>query len=180
MIIVIILLLLFALLTGLAYLTLFILTNLLLRLTNKLPLTIDNKKKLKKALLISSLTISSVATCLFLFTTPSTNYKTAFIEKEKDHFILTVKGKKTLMVHDPVSLFLRKTYEDSAKYIIPRKQGVIKGEELPTEPGYYKSVGTITIQNNQAEINLSYDNYDDKKMDSDGWNGKYKLVWRNR
>ena len=170
----------FALLTGLAYLTLFILTNLLLRLTNKLPLTIDNKKKLKKALLISSLTISSVGTCLFLFTTPSTNYKTAFIEKEKDHFILTIKGKKTLMVHDPVSLFLRKTYEDSAKYIIPRKQGVIKGEELPTQPGYYKSVGTITIQNNQAEINLSYDNYDDKKMDSDGWNGKYKLVWRNR
>lgn len=180
MIIVIILFLLFALLAGLVYLTLFILTNLSLRLTNKLPLTIDNKRKFKKALLISSLVISSVAACLFLFTTPSTNYKTAFIEREKDHFALTVKGKRSLMAHDPVSLFLRKTYEDSRKYIIPRNQGIIKGEELPTEPGYYKSVGTITIQNNQAEINLSYDNYDDKKIEADGWNGKYKLVWRDK
>ena len=84
------------------------------------------------------------------------------------------------MVHDPVSLFLRKTYEDSTNYIIPRKQGIIKGEELTTEPGYYKSVGTITIQNNQVEINLSADNYDDKKLDPDTWNGKYKLVWRDR
>ena len=93
---------------------------------------------------------------------------------------MTVKGKRLYMVHDPVSLFLRKTYEDSSKYIIPRSQGIIKGEELPTEPGYYKYVGTITIQNNQAEINLSADNFDDKKLDSDSWNGKYKLVWRDR
>ena len=84
------------------------------------------------------------------------------------------------MVHDPVSLFLRKTYEDSTNYILPRMQGFIKGEELLTKPGYYKSVGAINIQDNQVEINLSIANYDDKIFDPDSWNGKYKLVWRDK
>ena len=83
------------------------------------------------------------------------------------------------MVHDPFSLFLRKTYEDSMQYFIPRNKGVIKGEELPSKSGNYKSVGTITIQNNIIKINLSADNYDDKKLEPDTWNGEYKLVGRN-
>jgi hypothetical protein len=119
-------------------------------------------------------------TYIFLSTSPTTNYKTAFIAAEKDHYVLTVKGERLYMVHDIVSMFLEKTYEDSANYVIPRRQGIIKGEELPTEPGYYKSVGTITIQNNQLEINLSAANYDDKKLDPDSWNGKYNLVWRDK
>ena len=124
--------------------------------------------------------ISGITTYVFLFTSLSTNYKTAFIATEKDHFILTVKGRRLLMVHDPVSLFLRKTYEDSTNYILPRMQGFIKGEELLTKPGYYKSVGAINIQDNQVEINLSIANYDDKIFDPDSWNGKYKLVWRDK
>ena len=180
MFIIIILLLLFGLLTGLIYLTLLILTFAFTKLTDKPVLTTEKKRNLKKIFLVSSLIIAGITTYIFLFTSPSTNYKTAFIAKEKDHFILTVKGRRLLMVHDLVSLFLRKTYEDSTNYIIPRKQGIIKGEELPSKPGYYKSVGTINIQDNQVEINLSIDNYDDKKLDPDSWNGKYKLVWRDR
>ncbi|MEO6232881.1 MAG: hypothetical protein ABJB11_19735 [Ferruginibacter sp.] len=180
MFIIIILLLLFGLLTGAIYLTLFTLTFAFTKLTNKPTLSIENKKNLKKIFLIGSLMLAGITTYVFLFTSPSTNYKTAFIATEKDHFVLTVKGRRLLMVHDPVSLFFRKTYKDSANYIIPRKVGIIKGEELPTEPGYYKSVGTITIQNHQVEINLSADNYDDNKLDPDSWNGKYKLVYRDR
>ncbi len=177
---IIISLLLFGLLTGLVYLTLFIFAFAFTKLTGKPVWTIEKKRNLKKIFLISSFVIAGITTYDFLFTSPSINYKTAFIATEKDHFILTVKGKRLLMVHDPISLFLRKTYEDSTNYIIPRKQGIIKGEELPTEKGYYKSVGTINIQANQAEINLSIDNYDDKTLDPDSWNGTYKLVWRNR
>ena len=172
--------LLFCVLTGLIYLTLSMLTFAFTNLTDKPALAIETKRKLKKIFLFSSVLMASITTYFFLFTSPSTNYKTAFIATEQDHFILTIKGKRLLMVHDPVSLFLRKTYEDSTNYIIPRKQGIIKGEELPTEPGYYKSVGTINIQDNQVEIKLSIDNYDDKKLDPDSWNGKYKLVWRDR
>jgi hypothetical protein len=170
-------LLIFALITTLIYLTLFILTFTFTKLTNK---PIESEKTLKKIFLLCSLIIASITTYSLLFTSPSTNYTTAFIATEKDHFILTVKGKRFLMVHDPVSMLLRETYEDSTNYIIPRKQGVIKGGELPTEPGYYKSIGTINIKDNQVEINLSIDNYDDKKLDPHSWNGKYELVWRDR
>jgi hypothetical protein len=170
-------LLLFGLTTALIYLTLFILTFAFTKLADR---PIENEKIMKKIFVICSLIIASITTYCLLFTSPATNYTTAYITTEKDHFILTVKGKRLLMVHDPVSLLLRRTYEDSTNYIIPRKQGVIKGEELPTEPGYYKSIGTIKIQDNQVEINLLTDNYDDKKLDPNSWNGKYELVWRDR
>jgi hypothetical protein len=80
------------------------------------------------------------------------------------------------MIHDPISLFLRKTYQDSAQYIIPRSEGVIKGQELPLKEGYYNLVGDITIKGNHLKIDLSADNYNDKTLDPSTWNGDYKLV----
>ena len=137
-------------------------------------------KKQKQTILIISLAIAAPTTYLFLFTSPSTNYKTAYISKEQNHFVLTVKGRRLYMVHDPISLLLGKTYEDSIIYILPRNKGVIKGEELPKDSCCYNSLGTITIQNNQVNISLFVDNYDDKTLDPDGWNGKYNLIWRDR
>ncbi len=136
-------------------------------------------KKLRRTLLVASVAIAALTTYFFLFTSPATNYKTAYIEKEQNHYKVIVKGKRRYMVHDPVSLFFRETYEDSAQYIIPRSEGVIKGQELPTKKGYYKSVGDIIITDNHLKIDLSADNYDDKTLDPDTWNGDYKLVWRH-
>jgi Trk-type K+ transport system membrane component len=167
----------FAFFTGLAYVVLFYLTKFIqaFRIEN-----FKFNKKHKLTLLIVSLAIAAPKTYFFVFTSPATNYKTAYIAKEKEHFVLTVKGRRLGMVHDPISLLLQNTYEDSVNYIIPRNQGVIKGEELLTDSGYYKSIGTITIQNNQADIRLSIDNTDDKKLELDNWSGKYNLVWRDR
>jgi hypothetical protein len=166
-----------ALLTGLAYAVLFLVTKLIQSFRTE-KLTVD--KKLKWTLLIASFAIGALTTYFFLFTSPATNYKTAYIEKEQQHYKVTVKGKRLYMVHDPVSLFLRKTYEDSAQYIIPRSEGVIKRQELPTKEGYYKSVGNIIIKDGKLRIDLSADNYDDKTLDPDTWNGNYKLVWRQK
>ena len=131
-------------------------------------------------MLIISIIVAGMTTYFFLFTSPITNYKTAYIETKQQGFKVTVKGKRLYMVHDPISMFFKKTYVDSGQFIIPRSQGVIKGEELPNKPGYYKFMGTITIKNNQLEINLRADNYDDKTLDADTWNGKYDLVWRDK
>jgi len=166
-----------ALVTGLVYVVLFLLTKLVQSFKTE-KFTAD--KKLKRTLLIASFAIAALTTYFFLFTSPSTNYKTAYIEKDQQHFRLIVKGKRLYMVHDPISLFLRKTYEDSAQYIIPRSKGVIKGQELPAKEGYYKSVGDIIITDNHLKINLFADNYDDKTLDPDTWNGGYKLVWRQK
>jgi hypothetical protein len=166
-----------ALLTGLAYAVLFLVTKLVQSFrTGKL--TVD--KNLKRRLLLASFAFAALTTYFFVFTSPATNYKTAYIEKEQQHYKVTVKGKRLYMVHDPVSLFVRKTYEDSAQYILPRSEGVIKGQELPTKEGYYKSVGDIIIKDGKLRIELSADNYDDKKLDPDTWNGDYKLLWRQK
>ena len=164
-----------ALLTGLAYAVLFLFTKLVQSFKTE-KFTVD--KKLKRILLIVSFAVAALTTYIFLFTSPETNYKTAFIEKEQQHYKVTVKGKRLYMVHDPISLFLRKTYEDSAQYILPRSEGVIKGQELLTREGYYKSVGDIIIKDGHLKINLSADKYDEKTFDPDMWNGDYKLVWR--
>jgi hypothetical protein len=166
----------FFLLTGFAFALLLLLTKIIR--TGKHIGTIESRKKQKLFILLISVLIACLTTYFFLFTSSASNYKTAYIETEKQGFKVTVKGKRLYMVHDPISLFLRKTYEDSIQYLIPRNEGVIKGEELPSEKGYYKSVGTIAIQNEKMEINLSANNYDDKELEPDTWNGKYKLVWR--
>jgi len=167
----------FALFAGLAYAVLLLLTKLVqsFRTAN---FTADKKHKL--TLLIASFAIAALTTYFFLFTSPATNFKTAYIEKEQQGYKVTVKGKRLYMVHDPVSLFLRKTYEDSAQFIVPRSDGVIKGQELPKEKGYYKSIGNIIIKANHLKIDLYVDNYDDKTLDPDVWNGDYNIVWRKK
>ena len=163
--------------TGLAYAVLLLLTK-LIQLAREAGFKVDKKHKL--TVLVISLAIAALKTYFFVINSTVTNYQTAYIAKEKGHFVLTVKGRRFGMVHDPISLLLRNTYEDSMDYIIPRNQGVIKGKELLTDSSSYKSIGTITIQNNQADINLSIDNTDDKKLELDDWSGKYNLVWRDR
>src|SRR6476620_280605 len=139
-----------ALLTGVAYAVLFLVTKLVQSFRTE-KFRVD--KKLKQILLLASLAAASTI-YFFLFISPTTNYKTAYIEQEQQYYKLTVKGKRLYMVHDPVSLLLRKTYEDSNQYIIPRSEGVIKGQELTSQEGYYKSVGDITITDNHLKINL--------------------------
>ena len=180
LIIPLILILFFYVIARLIYLTLLGLTLVINKLSTKQVFNVENKRDFKRKLFIGSLILSCIITYFSFFISPSTNYNTAYIEKEKEHFIITVKGRRQYMAHELVSLFIRKTYEDSNKYIIPRINGVTKGYELPKVTGQYNSVGTISIEKNQVDINLSFDNTDDKKLDPDDWNGHYKLVWREK
>ena len=60
------------------------------------------------------------------------------------------------------------------------KDGVIKGEDIPVQEGYYNYKGDIVIAGNNLEVSLLFDNYDDKKLEPSSWNGKYKLVNKNQ
>ena len=84
------------------------------------------------------------------------------------------------MVHDPISLFKKGTYIDSAKFEIPRSEGIIDGSEIQNRTGSYKILkgNAITINNKTMMVNLFYDNYDEKKTDPSTWNGNYELEWR--
>ncbi len=167
-----------ALLTGLTYAVLFLLTKFIqaFRTTN---FTAD--KKLKLTLFIASIVVAAITAYFFLFTSSATNNSTAYIEKDQQGYKVTIKGKRLYMFHDPMSLFLRKTYEDSAEFKIPRDSGVIDGLEVPNNPGSYKVVkgNAITIKNDKMVVSLFYYNYDNKKLEPSAWNGDYKLQWRN-
>lgn len=104
------------------------------------------------------------------------NYKDAEgITVSGQHFI-KLKGKRKLMAHD-ISAFFNKTYEDSILISVPSlKDGIVKAEEIPAKEGYYKYLGELSIKGNILEVNLSYDNTDDKKIELSAWNGQYKLT----
>jgi hypothetical protein len=138
-------------------------------------------KKLKIINVILTITIFSSFLFYFIFYNPAKNFKTAYIEKHNDKFIITTIGKRNLMVHDPISALKKGTYIDSAKYVISKPYGIIKGKALPNEPGSYPTINNnaITIEGNSLKIDLIYYNFDDKVNKPNVWNGNYKLVKRN-
>ena len=106
-----------------------------------------------------------------------TNYKDAYLLKSNDTLLLKVKGKRVLMVHDFISIFTNNLYEDSC--LIPLMKYcnncTIYGKDIPTEEGHYKFLGQIKIDDNIADVQLQYNNTDDKCLESFGWNGRYVL-----
>jgi hypothetical protein len=177
---ILLILLLIFLLIGVAYLILSVLILSILKLIRKSEIDHEKERNFKKIILLVSILIVGLFAYLFIFISPAKNYKQAFIRKDKDHFIITVKGKRLYMAHDPISALSRNTYEDSMQFAIPRDQGIINGSEIPIRPGYYKFTGTIKIENDKLEIKLFADNYDDKKLNPDTWNGMYNLKWQEK
>jgi hypothetical protein len=131
---------------------------------------------MKKLLIILTIPLT-LALAFYLFGSPVKNNESATIQKFENHYIVTATGKRLLMAHDLISLLMRRTYMDTIKFIIPRTDGIINGQEIPTEVGYYKMLGTLTIQNEEMNVDLYYDNYDGKIQDPLSWNGVYKLQW---
>lgn len=81
------------------------------------------------------------------------------------------------MVHDLGSIFSNNTYEDSVILQVPSLQdGVVMGREIPVEEGYYKYLGEIVIQKEKLQVNLSFDNTDEKKAEPISWNGNYVFL----
>ena len=138
----------------------------------------QTKMPVKRIISIALILAIGIIIYLFLFKSPAFNYETGYITPAQRGFILTVKGKRRSMVHDLISLFEIKSYEDSIQYRIPRYKGVIKGEEIGADPGFRMPVGTITIENDEFKIHLFIYNTNNKKIEADTWNGQYKLQWR--
>jgi hypothetical protein len=154
---------------GLIYLILFFPTKWLIK-----------KDKQKRVRLVLSIVIGLLVTVYYLFVPAATNNKTATIANFDNQYIVTVSGKRSLMVHDPISLFERKTYLETYKIIVPRAEGIVNGQEITTQPGYYKFKGTMTFEKEHLIIDLWADNYDNKTKDPLSWNGKYRVKWKNK
>jgi hypothetical protein len=131
-------------------------------------------EKLKIVRLTSSISLGLLL-IIFYSISPAKNNKTATIEKVENLYVVTLTGKRILMSHDLISLLKRKTYLDTFKVSVPRVEGVINGQEIPTEEGHYKMLGTIVFDGDEMKIDLYYDNYDDSIQYPLSWNGEYKI-----
>jgi hypothetical protein len=114
---------------------------------------------------------------LFISCSGSDNYEEAFGYEQNGISFIKIKGKRKLMGHDPGSVLSNETYEDSVIFQVSSLQsGTIKGEEIPVQKGRYKYLGQIIIDGKKVQVNLSYDNTDDRKIEPTSWNGEYILV----
>jgi hypothetical protein len=157
-------LILFILSSGLAYLVLFLPTQWFVK-----------PDKLKIVRLVLSPFIVLLIVAFYSFVPTSSNDDTATMEKIGNDYEITLTGQRAYMAHDPISALSRDTYSDTFKIIVPRAQGVINGQEITTEKGYYKMLGMLDISKDKMTIDLYADNYDDKTKDPIIWNGEYKL-----
>jgi hypothetical protein len=112
-----------------------------------------------------------------LFRPVNENYNDAHLKKIDNKTILVLKGKRKLMAHDPISVFIGKTYEDSISFPLPYVlDGIIEGNRIDVKKGYYKYKGNIEFKGTKLKVNLFYENIDDKKLEPLDWNGDYNLV----
>jgi hypothetical protein len=111
------------------------------------------------------------------------NFDRAYVEHYNDSTMITIFGKRSLMVHDPVSLFKKdKYYVDSVMLIVPGKTGFFKPNEISMIPrgGYPFVKGGIFITDDSVKVELFYDDYDDKEIKHFTYSGNYKYIGGNK
>jgi len=107
------------------------------------------------------------------------NFKIAYVDKVDDSLVITVMGRRTLMVHDPISALKNKTYVDSAKFMIPKNKSFSgKNEVHAVGAGYPIVSGGIWLKNDTIRVDLQFNDYDHHQIYSTGWNGTYVIFRR--
>jgi hypothetical protein len=157
----------FTFLSWLAYLVLYLPTNWLIN---------SNRRKIVR-LVLSPLTVILVLVIYFNTHGPS-NDDTATIEDVGDGYQITLTGQRLYMVHDPISFLMSETYPDSVTIHVPRANGLINGQELQQAQGH-ETLGTLKIDNEKINVDLYYENSDDKTKEPFSWNGDYRLKWKS-
>jgi len=111
---------------------------------------------------------------------PKKNHETATIQFKQKEYLLTLTGDRLLMVHDPLSALLRKTYVDTIRLIVPRNNGIIYGNEIKTDDGFNVN-GTLIFEEEKLKVNLYFNNINGKKTNNPlSWNDKYKIQKVNK
>jgi len=133
-------------------------------------------QNLKKTSYIIGILITFLTLYCFLFKSYSYNEKKAYVEKQGAKTVITIFGRRELMVHDPISFFKNETYKDSIRLIVPQLEGTIKaGEVININPNFKYIKGAIIVNNNNLTINLFYISAYYKNVEASTWNGTYEI-----
>lgn len=152
---------------GVCYLTLFIPTKFLSN---------NGKRTITRRLI--SLVGATLIICFYFLYSPVKNNKTAKIRKNQNQWEVTLTSQRLLMVHDPFSALLRKTYTDTLQLNFEPKIGLVKGTEILTSDNN-KLNGVLNVSLDELKVGFFYFNRVNGTRTPSNWNGKYKLEQDN-
>lgn len=95
------------------------------------------------------------------------NYKDAYFSPQRSGYLVELKGKRHRLVHDPISLIVGNSYDETHELVLPRLEGTIEGREIP----HFEYRGSIVIAENKMNVALLYGD----SGESSSWNGSYVL-----
>ncbi len=132
-------------------------------------------RTIRRALLIALCGAMVAAACWHRYA--STNDDRAYVTRDGQLYRVTLTGWRFPLVHDPLSILVERTRQETLTLELPRIDGVIQGTEIPVEEGRLRYVGQVRIADGKMTVELFY-------ADSDGrrptpWNDEYTLVHRD-
>jgi hypothetical protein len=95
------------------------------------------------------------------------NYEQAYFSPQRSGYLVELSGKRHRLVHDPVSLIVGTSYDETHELELPRLQGTIEGREIK----HFKYGGTIVISDNRMTVALTCGD----AGENSSWNGTYVL-----
>ena len=107
-----------------------------------------------------------------------TNDDRAYFVRDGDAYRVVMRGRRLPLVHDPVSLLLIRTYDETFTMQLPRIDGLIQASEIPV-PGEVRYVGRVVIDRGTMTVDLYYDDVDEGTRRPLRWNDEYTLVERD-
>jgi hypothetical protein len=107
-----------------------------------------------------------------------TNEERAYFTRHGHLYRVEMKGRRFPLVHEPMSLLLSRTYEETFTLELPRIEGVIDGTEIPVESGKLHYVGRVVITQHKMKVDLDYDD-DERPRRPLPWNDDYTLVQKD-
>lgn len=122
-----------------------------------------------------------VALCVALFAGAcwdrhaESNDERAYFVRDGNKYRVTMTGWRFPLVHDPISLLLERTHEETFTLDLPRIEGVIEGTEIAVSPDKLRYVGRVVIADGKMNVDLYYDD-DERPRRPLPWNDEYTLV----
>ena len=94
----------------------------------------------------------------------------AFVTRDGHRYHVQLKGRRFPLVHDPISLLIQRTSEQTFTLELPRIEGIVDGTEI-AEHHY---VGRVVISKGTMEVDLYFDDEGTRRPLS--WNDEYTLI----
>ena len=108
-----------------------------------------------------------------------TNDQRAYFALEGHAYRVEMKGWRFPLVHDPLSLLLARTHQESLTMELPRIEGVIDGTEIPVASDHPRYIGRVVITKRKMSVDLYYDTPGEQTRRPLPWNDEYKLVQKD-